>query len=151
MSRKDRAKAREWERAYWAKPENREKKRAKNKRYYEKHKAELLKKARAYTLAHQEQRRETIKRYYRNHKEQEAKRQVEYIKNNHGKYKAHQLVRRAVSKGELKPQPCEVCGAEKAHAHHDDYSKPLEVRWLCHKCHMIHHAKLRKELEYGKN
>ena len=38
-------------------------------------------------------------------------------------------------------QPCEVCGAEKSEAHHDDYEKPLEVRWLCRKHHREHHAK----------
>lgn len=32
--------------------------------------------------------------------------------------------------GVLVRQPCEVCGS-KAQAHHNDYSKPLEVRWLC--------------------
>ena len=35
-------------------------------------------------------------------------------------------------------QPCIVCGA-KADAHHDDYSKPTEVTWLCRKHHMNLH------------
>lgn len=50
---------------------------------------------------------------------------------------ARQLVHRAVKMGRLKrPQVCEDCSRRcKAHAHHDDYSKPLEVRWLCPKCH----------------
>jgi ribosomal protein S27AE len=38
-------------------------------------------------------------------------------------------------------QPCEVCGNLKAQAHHDDYSKPLQVRWLCQKHHTEHHQK----------
>ena len=37
-------------------------------------------------------------------------------------------------RGKLIPQPCEVCG-DKAQKHHDDYSKPLQVRWLCRWCH----------------
>ena len=32
-------------------------------------------------------------------------------------------------RGKLQQQPCEVCGTEASQMHHDDYSKPLEVRW----------------------
>ena len=35
-------------------------------------------------------------------------------------------------------QLCEICG-KPAQAHHDDYDKPLEVRWLCPKHHMEWH------------
>lgn len=142
---KTRADVREREREYWARPENKEKKRAKDKRYYEKHKSKILEQTKAYSKTHPEQRKETCKRYYRNHKEQESKRMMEYIKNNPEKYKAHQLVRRAILKGTLAPAPCERCGVEKAFAHHDDYDKPLEVKWLCHSCHMAFHAQLKKE------
>lgn len=37
----------------------------------------------------------------------------------------------AVYHGRVKRQPCEVCGATPAQAHHADYSKPLDVEWLC--------------------
>ena len=44
----------------------------------------------------------------------------------------HNAVTRAIHAGTLHRQPCEVCQSiEHIHAHHDDYSKPLEVRWLC--------------------
>lgn len=52
---------------------------------------------------------------------------------------AHDLVHRAIRDGVIAPCPCEVCGA-KAEAHHDDYSKPLDVRWLCRR----HHAQFHK-------
>lgn len=145
VGQSSRERRREIERRYWSKPENKERKRAKNKRYYERHKQKCLEAAKAYIQAHPEQRKETCKRYYRNHIEKESERQSKYIENNPEKYKAHQLVRKAILNGELSPRPCEKCGAEKTSAHHDDYTKPLEVRWLCHSCHMELHATTRKE------
>lgn len=44
-------------------------------------------------------------------------------------------VYRAVKSGKLLKQPCEVCGADRVEAHHDDYSRPLDVRWLCKRHH----------------
>lgn len=39
-------------------------------------------------------------------------------------------------RGKLKRQPCEVCGTRKQiEMHHDDYSKPLAVRWFCRTHH----------------
>lgn len=55
-------------------------------------------------------------------------------------YKAHYLVTNAVRDGRLRKLPCLFCGAEKVHAHHRDYSKPLDVIWLCPKCHHRLHA-----------
>lgn len=55
----------------------------------------------------------------------------EWRRRNPHKDTAHQAVGRAIETGTLVRQPCEVCGALQTHAHHDDYTKPLEVRWLC--------------------
>jgi hypothetical protein len=55
------------------------------------------------------------------------------------KKSAHMKVYFAIKKGVLKKGACEVCGEYPATAHHDDYSKPLEVRWLCNKHHSEHH------------
>lgn len=52
---------------------------------------------------------------------------------------ARLAVQRAVKSGRLVRQPCEKCGAEKTQAHHDDYSKPLDVRWLCARDHVREH------------
>lgn len=64
-----------------------------------------------------------------------------YRLNNPEKIRAHRTVRYWMRKGVLTPGACEVCGAtERIEAHHDDYSKPLTVRWLCHKHHWnLHH------------
>lgn len=44
----------------------------------------------------------------------------------------------AAELGIIKRQPCEVCGDPKVQAHHTDYAKPLEVRWLCKTHHQSH-------------
>jgi len=64
---------------------------------------------------------------------------AKYRKNNPEKRLAHQAVQTAIRNGTIQKQCCEVCDDVKAHAHHDDYSKPLHVRWLCHTHHMEHH------------
>lgn len=59
------------------------------------------------------------------------------------KRRAHKRVEYAVKVGRLVRQPCEACGDEKVTAHHDDYSKPLEVRWLCRPHHEAADAALK--------
>ena len=46
---------------------------------------------------------------------------------------------RMIASGELIKAPCEVCGSLEVQAHHDDYNKPSEVRWLCRKHHVQWH------------
>ena len=58
------------------------------------------------------------------------------------RHEARWMVHRAIDAGRLVRQPCEVCGTPKTDAHHDDYSKPLDVRWLCRPHHNEHHAKV---------
>lgn len=57
------------------------------------------------------------------------------------KQSVRRQTRHAIARGDLTRQPCEVCGAVNVDAHHDDYSKPLEVRWLCRVHHSEFHAK----------
>lgn len=53
--------------------------------------------------------------------------------------RANQAVSYAIRTGRLKKHPCMVCG-EKALAHHPDYSRPLDVVWLCQPHHKQAHA-----------
>lgn len=56
------------------------------------------------------------------------------------KYRARGAVNSAKRSGRLKPQPCRSCGTRlKVQAHHHDYSKPLDVEWLCVPCHKAEH------------
>ena len=72
-----------------------------------------------------------------------------YYKNpkNRKKVNAKESVRRAVKSGKITKSNCEICGCEKALAHHDDYNKPLDVRWLC----TIHHNEWHGINGEGKN
>lgn len=67
-----------------------------------------------------------------------------YISTYPRKYVAKNMVNNAVRDGKLdKPSNCETCSkqSKRLHGHHDDYAKPLEVRWLCAACHSQWHAK----------
>jgi len=57
------------------------------------------------------------------------------------KYAAQIITRNYVRDGKLIPATsCSVCsGTKKIEGHHDDYTKPLEVRWLCESCHKDWH------------
>lgn len=86
--------------------------------------------------------------YYREYDRKRGNRQgPDYQKNyrrkNQIKYKAHSAVGNAVRDGRLlKSKNCENCdGTGAIHGHHDDYTKPLEVRWLCAACHRQWHVK----------
>lgn len=61
------------------------------------------------------------------------------------KKRARDLVNRMLKAGHLVSKPCEVCGKTKVDAHHDDYSRALEVRWLCRLHHMQHHKQIESE------
>jgi hypothetical protein len=53
--------------------------------------------------------------------------------------RAHIAVGNALRRGRLVRQACEVCGTTtRVQAHHDDYGKPLSVRWLCFTHHREH-------------
>lgn len=54
---------------------------------------------------------------------------------------ARNAVKNAVRKGTLARKPCERCGSPKVSAHHHDYSKPLDVIWLCGTHHAEAHGK----------
>ena len=70
------------------------------------------------------------------------------INTNNPRYKGvHSKVQTAIKNGTLIPEPCTICGsAINIHAHHPDYSKPLDVNWLCSKCHKELHAHIRNPI-----
>lgn len=85
--------------------------------------------------------------YYREYDRDRGNRQkpnyfAEYREKFPNKYKAHTMVNNAIRDGRLHKEPCVVCGSDiRLHAHHDDYLKPLNIRWLC----AVHHKQWHKE------
>ena len=58
------------------------------------------------------------------------------------KTKARDMLRNAVATNKIIKEPCEICKtSENVHGHHEDYSKPLEVIWLCY----THHAEVHRQ------
>ncbi len=58
--------------------------------------------------------------------------------------KARLVLGGKIKSGKVVRGPCVVCGAEKTHGHHTDYSKPLDVTWLCKEHHDDVHYPNRK-------
>lgn len=87
--------------------------------------------------------RDTLALYYRTWRESTKggynKYRAKWNAKNPLKMKAHKMVANALRDGRLYKLPCETCGKERVDAHHDDYSAPLVVKWLCRIHHKARH------------
>lgn len=110
-------------RAEWLK-KNREKQRSYSRRYYEKNR---------------EKRIQDAVEYARSRRAATKKIEEKYRRENALKVKAREAVRKALREGTIKKLPCSVCESPLSQAHHPDYSKPLDVVWLCTKHHGERH------------
>jgi len=83
-----------------------------------------------------------IRAYDRKRGNRQSKEYIkEYRKKYPNKYKAVNIVNNAIRDGKLFREPCEICGSDNTVGHHDDYLKPLNIRWLCQSHHKQWHAK----------
>ena len=94
------------------------------------------------------QNRATAKARYKVDPEYYIKHANDWTKKHPEKRAAHIKVASALKKGELVKLPCKVCKIPKVQAHHPDYTKPLEVVWLCGSHHRLLHTKeaMKKEV-----
>ncbi len=68
-----------------------------------------------------------------------------YRQRNPQKTSAHNAVNNALRDGKIvRPDSCSDCGlaTRDLEAHHEDYSRPLDVKWLCTRCHGKRHRKM---------
>ena len=85
-------------------------------------------------------RRERDRERHRRGSKKRAAYQKKWREENKDRVSAHGKVARAIRAGKLvRPNKCERCGRSDMtiDAAHKDYSKPLEVMWLCKRCHRI--------------
>lgn len=84
---------------------------------------------------------ERFKRYYHNNKERVRAIIYKSIEKHKEKQKAREMLNWHVNSGKVKkPDTCENCNVKDIiQGHHPDYSKPLEVMWLCTPCHSRQH------------
>jgi hypothetical protein len=115
--------------AKWHK-ENREHINKKNKERYDADPSKVLERQRLYPYIA----RESTKRYREKHRE---------------KVNAQCQLRDHVKRGNIiKPTTCSICNSDQwIEAHHADYTKPLEVVWLCKKCHVAIHKGLQDRVQ----
>ena len=87
-------------------------------------------------LKHRGENIERIRKYDRERGSRQSKGYlIERRRKYPNQYKAQTMVGNAIRDGKLHRQPCEVCGEARVNAHHNDYLKPLNVRWLCYAHH----------------
>lgn len=145
---------------------NPEKCKESNRRSYLKHHDRRLADARAWYSANREQANAGSSAYHKEHAEQIRNQvrskwrdnpqlvlrwKMNTHESNPTKLNARRCVNPAVRAGVLvKPESCSSCGAvfdpnkpRSLQAHHSDYTKPLDVVWLCPKCHAEHHPNRR--------
>ena len=111
------------------------------KEYTKRYKEKLREYHKEYYEKHQEEIKEQSKEYRRENKEEQREYFKKWNKENPEKIKAQRLAQKIkIPKNQL----CEICGSkENLDKHHEDYSKPLEVMFLCRKCHKRLHRKIK--------
>ena len=115
--------------------------------YYIKNREKKIRQVNEYYYKNHEKRKAQKKKWAQNNKEK----LIEYRKNYFPIYKkrkkleesARGKLNRAVANGKIvRPDLCSRCDKKGLiHGHHENYSKPYEVIWLCHQCHFTEHRK----------
>ena len=100
-----------------------------------------------YYQRNRENSKERMKQYQQRNREKINQNKKQRYHRNPEKDKARSMLNRAVKSGKIhKPLYCSSCEGDKhLEAHHTDYSKPLEVLWLCRSCHVELHRGLRNK------
>lgn len=113
---------------------NKEQKRQYDRERRKKKRQQINDASRRWREKHPEKRRQSLKRYYES---------IKTTRNHKIKTNAREAVIQAVTTGKImKPNACSQCYTiTDVEAHHDNYDKPLDIKWLCKTCHSKLHRK----------
>jgi len=108
-----------------------------NRKRYQENKEYCDKKNKEWVEKNREKHNSYTRKYKEKNKEKIKLANKKYERENPEKVRAHHYLNNRIHRGLIKRgESCEICGAEGyVEAHHDDYSKPLDVIWCCKKCH----------------
>ena len=93
---------------------------------------------------HRPDRRLQIKLWEQSERGKELRSQSKKLDRERNKqaYRARRILNKMIKGGFIKHLPCQECGNIKSMAHHPDYSKPIDVVWVCQK----HHSEIHRTL-----
>jgi hypothetical protein len=125
---------------------NKEKQAAYYREWRKSNKGRIASIQRTWSENNKEKLAERARAHYATHKEKVLATKAKWVLANPEKHAAHAAISEALAKGRItRPTSCSICGtACTPHGHHPDYSKRLEVIWVCSPCHNKEH---RKELD----
>jgi len=125
---------------------NKDKILARNKKWKDENKELKRESDRNWRINNLEKAHERVRLWKENNPERVTALNKEYYKKYPEKFKARRALSYAVEGGKIvRPTICSRCNEEGyIEGHHYDYSKPLEVIWLCRKCHAKEHLTLNK-------
>jgi len=124
---------------------NREIAKQRSKEWYEKNKKYALERQQTYYIENKDERLAYCRKWEKTEsgKVSRAKSNRKMYYKHHDRSLCRDRFKKAIKKGWLVRKPCEVEGCvDVAQGHHEDYSKPYEVRWLCD----THHKEIEGKL-----
>lgn len=77
----------------------------------------------------------------------EREKTIEKLQNDYSRLKKNcrEKTHRLIKSSKLIKMNCEICNDTEVEAHHDDYTNPYDVRWLCKAHHSQHHTNLKEK------
>lgn len=107
--------------------------------HYQKNKKRILGKSKLYYMENRDHKIKLARKWVKNNPIKRKLNLEKYKSANKHKIKMRSILNKALLKGTVVKSSCVICGNKKVEAHHDDYTKPLDIKWLCRSHHGAWH------------